>query len=330
MRANPRRRDLNEKIIEAVEQCGWSILYANTMDESPFKIRIYDGRDTYSLSIYMWSLTHGGGPRNPDEYRIQVHVPQFLSAPGFQTLILGWWDLGKVFAGFDFTKHNGLLGYSSSIQIGLPALRDASVDGLAAHDKGNGEIAIAFRSDYFVTYVSSLADLHAFGPTAQDVALLNAALNPQVLVNQAILAAAPQQRQVVARTINQRARAAGFQDRVLTAYGHRCAFCDVQLNLIDAAHIVPVAENGSDETMNGIALCGLHHRAYDRALITMDAQYNVRLNPSRQAHLTQIGHHGGMAKFQTDLRAVINVPPAPPDRPHPQYITTANQRRGWY
>jgi putative restriction endonuclease len=329
MRTNLRRRDLNEKIIEAIEQCGWSIIYVSTLNASPLQIRIYNGVNTYSLSLYMWSLTHGGGPRNPNEYRIQVHVSRFLSTPGFQTLILGWWEPGRVFAGFDFTKHNGPLGNSSSIQIGLPALHEASINGLAAHDKGNSEIAIAFRADYFITYVSSVAELHAFGPTAQDVALLNAALNPQVLVNPAMLVSATQQRQVVARTINQKAPAAGFQDRILTAYGHRCAFCDVQLNLIDAAHIVPVSENGSDETMNGIALCGLHHRAYDRALITMDVQYQVQISSTRKTYLTQIGHHGGMTKFQSDLRAVINVPPTPSDRPHPKYIKNSNQMRGW-
>ena len=329
MRQNPRRRDLNEVIVEAIESSGWNIIYVSALDDSPFQVKIYDGADSYSLCIYLWSLTHGGYPRNPDEYRIQVHVPRFLSIPGFQTLILGYWPEGKVFAGFDFLKHNGLLGNSSSIQIGLPALRTASVDGLTAYDKGNAEIAIAFRSDYFVTYVANQADLHAFGPTAQDVVLLSAALNPQVLVNPAVLAAAPGPHQVIARTINQKARAAGFQDRILTAYSHRCAFCDVQLNLIDAAHIVPVAADGSDETINGIALCGLHHRAYDRGLVTMDIEYNVIMNTTRQTHLVAIGHNGGMLKFQNDLRAIINVPPSPTDRPHPAYITMANQRRGW-
>ena len=42
--------------------------------------------------------------------------------------------------------------------------------------------------------------------------------------------------------------------------------CGIQLGLIDAAHIIPHSnEKGTDDLDNGISLCPLHHRAYDRA-----------------------------------------------------------------
>jgi putative restriction endonuclease len=70
-----------------------------------------------------------------------------------------------------------------------------------------------------------------------------------------------------------------FRKCVLEAYSHRCAMCGVQLDLLDAAHIIPVEHpDGTDETSNGVALCALHHRAYDRGLITFDEKYRIRVS----------------------------------------------------
>jgi len=293
-RSNPYRRALNSIITQSINSCGWNLLFISSLDDHPFQVRIYDftGK-SFDLSIYMWTLTHGGGKRDPNEFRIQLHVPQFVSTLGYETLILGWYPKDKVFAGFDLNKHNGPLGKSPSIQVDLSALQDAAVHGLSAADKNNGEIAIAFRSDYFVTYVENLANLHNFGTAGTSLTTLNAVLNPQVAVNPAVINALPAPRQSVVRTINQKVRAAGFKDRVLTAYSHKCAFCGVQLELVDAAHIIPVASTtviSTDETDNGIALCSLHHRAYDNALITFDTRYHVKVSEKRKRYLASVSN----------------------------------------
>ena len=57
----------------------------------------------------------------------------------------------------------------------------------------------------------------------------------------------------------------GFRRRVLAAYQQRCAMCRLaRTELLDAAHILPdrCAES-RPEVSNGLALCALHHRAYD-------------------------------------------------------------------
>jgi putative restriction endonuclease len=330
-RANPRRRELNDVVVKAIQSCGWNVLFYNSLDEQPFQIQIYDGAGkSFNLSIYLWTLTHGGGSRDPNEYRIQLHVPRFVTQSGYETLVLGWYKADKVFAGFDITKHDGLLGASSSIQVDLPALQDAAVNGLSAADKNNGEIAIAFRQDYFVTYVENLATLHSFGTAGTSLNALNSALNPQVDITPAILNSLPVTRQTVMRTINQKVRAAGFRDRVLTAYGHMCAFCGVQLELVDAAHIIPVAiQNSTDSTDNGIALCSLHHRAYDAALITFDPKFRVMVSDKRKQYLNNIARDGGLVDFEKFLRTTLIVPPTVTDRPTAANIQQANQLRGW-
>jgi hypothetical protein len=45
--------------------------------------------------------------------------------------------------------------------------------------------------------------------------------------------------------------------------------------------------------------------------------------------LTEIGLDSGVEKFIDDLRAVIHLPPTILDRPHVEYITQANEIRGW-
>lgn len=60
-----------------------------------------------------------------------------------------------------------------------------------------------------------------------------------------------------------------FRERVLSAYRRQCAFCRLRHEeLLDAAHIVPDSEPlGEPIVTNGLALCALHHSAFDRQFI---------------------------------------------------------------
>lgn len=68
-----------------------------------------------------------------------------------------------------------------------------------------------------------------------------------------------------------------FRDNVLREYQRRCAVCDFDVRLgneligLEAAHIKWHAYGGPDEVANGLALCGLHHKAFDRGALGMDA-----------------------------------------------------------
>ena len=56
-----------------------------------------------------------------------------------------------------------------------------------------------------------------------------------------------------------------FAFRVRQRYGAACAVCRLAVvGLIDAAHIIPVADGGSNDPRNGIPLCPTHHRAFDQ------------------------------------------------------------------
>jgi len=62
-----------------------------------------------------------------------------------------------------------------------------------------------------------------------------------------------------------------FSFRVFRRYGARCAVCDVSvIGLLDAAHLRPYQENGSDDVRNGLVFCATHHRAFDKRLFGID------------------------------------------------------------
>jgi hypothetical protein len=73
-----------------------------------------------------------------------------------------------------------------------------------------------------------------------------------------------------------------FRRMVLTGYGGRCALTGVDdARLLNASHIVGWAEDATQRMRptNGICLNALHDRAFDRHLITFDADWRMVIAP---------------------------------------------------
>lgn len=72
-------------------------------------------------------------------------------------------------------------------------------------------------------------------------------------------------RRYITTVTRQRLHQPLFRARVLTAYGHHCAMCRLHYPpLLDAAHILPDQHpRGTPVVPNGLALCKIHHAAYD-------------------------------------------------------------------
>jgi putative restriction endonuclease len=61
-----------------------------------------------------------------------------------------------------------------------------------------------------------------------------------------------------------------FAMKVFHRYGAACAVCGIDLaGLIDAAHLCAAGHSGSFDARNGLPLCALHHRAFDRGFWTI-------------------------------------------------------------
>lgn len=98
-----------------------------------------------------------------------------------------------------------------------------------------------------------------------------------------------------------------FRFEVLKRYGTACAVCDVaKRELLDAAHLCPVEDGGSDDARNGLVFCLNHHRAYDKGLFRIDpstlrivgeADFQAYLGITRTAidHLRKLPHPEALA-----------------------------------
>jgi putative restriction endonuclease len=95
------------------------------------------------------------------------------------------------------------------------------------------------------------------------------------------------QREYAVRLAKQRLHQPAFRTRVLVAYETRCTICELKHGaLLDAAHIVPDGhELGAPTVNNGLALCKIHHAAYDQNLLGVSPDYDVRINSELLAEI---------------------------------------------
>ena len=89
-------------------------------------------------------------------------------------------------------------------------------------------------------------------------------------------------RAYITRTVQQRAHQVAFRERVIRAYQQRCALCSLRhRELLDAAHITPDRDAEGDPVVsNGVALCKLHHAAFDRFFFAIRPDYKIEVKPS--------------------------------------------------
>ncbi len=87
------------------------------------------------------------------------------------------------------------------------------------------------------------------------------------------------ERRYVISTFRRRIHQRAFRERVLEAYREQCAICRLRhQELLDAAHIVADAEDEGDPVVsNGLALCKLHHAAFDSFFLTVRPDYTIEV-----------------------------------------------------
>ena len=72
-----------------------------------------------------------------------------------------------------------------------------------------------------------------------------------------------------------------FRDAVLSSYEFKCAVCDNDLNeLLTASHIIPWKDNieRRADPRNGLSLCVIHDRAFDRGLMAVGESFEILLS----------------------------------------------------
>lgn len=99
-----------------------------------------------------------------------------------------------------------------------------------------------------------------------------------------------------------RRRDPDFRNRVLRAYEYRCAICGFDIRMdytpicLEAAHIKWHTAGGPDVETNGLALCTLHHKLFDRGAFTFSEDMRIlvsdRANGSDAFNQWLMNYHG--------------------------------------
>jgi putative restriction endonuclease len=131
--------------------------------------------------------------------------------------------------------------------------------------------------------------------------------------------AADGRRAYITTEVRQRLHQRGFRERVLRAYRDQCAFCRLRhRELLDAGHIVPDSEPGGLALVrNGLAMCKIHHAAYDLLIIGIRPDYIVEVRPDvlREEDGPML-RHGLQGLHQSP----IELPRSVGDRPDPELL----------
>lgn len=110
-----------------------------------------------------------------------------------------------------------------------------------------------------------------------------------------------------------------FRHHVLRAYEERCAVCRFpRPELLDAAHILPDRDvRGNPEVPNGLALCRLHHGAFDTNLMGVRPDGVIEIAPRLLKERDGPTLEHGLKGFDGK---VLHSPEDPTLRPRPEYL----------
>lgn len=116
-----------------------------------------------------------------------------------------------------------------------------------------------------------------------------------------------------------------FRELVVGAYRERCTVCRLHHSeLLDAAHILEDNdERGNPEVPNGLALCKIHHSAYDANIlgIAPDARIHIRKDILAEIDGPMLRH--GLQEMHGQL---IKVPARVDLRPKAEYLEVRFER----
>ena len=214
--------------------------------------------------------------------------------------------------------------------VGQTASGDAYVGDLRKHGIAGGLLASdydALRAEPQLAHELASDILHAHFPLTYHADVLRAtgigSLDAVSRADMRTETGQVREEHAIYETTRRRKRAADFKAAVLMAYAERCAVCAFSVRLqgsvlaLEAAHIHWHSHAGPSVVRNGIALCALHHRLFDRGAFTLNDALAIRISKQAAGH----GHYDALGRFDGATLAV--VPDVAEDRPGAEFL-------GWH
>ena len=206
-------------------------------------------------------------------------------------------------------QNDGIWEVSDADNIRQTASGDAFITDLRDYNVSGGfneTISEQLQNDSELTFdiIQSLLDAH-FPPS----------LHEDIL--QAVDIELPLQ------AFDTKTRTSNFRKNILRAYEYKCAVCGFDVKLgdspiaLDACHIKWQKAGGPNEAVNGLALCVMHHKLFDRGAYTLSKRLEILV--SDDAHGTK-----GFKEWLMDFHGqTINFPQRRSYYPEMDYV-------GWH
>jgi hypothetical protein len=124
-------------------------------------------------------------------------------------------------------------------------------------------------------------------------------------------------------------RSRGFRHAIIETYNYTCCVCGLKIHSpntlyweIEAAHIVPHGLNGKDDVWNGIALCRLHHWAFDVGWFTLSNDFQLIVSGQLERLSDTFGKMAGYDIMKNTLvpHKTIILPQTHTFRPHEKAV----------
>lgn len=171
-------------------------------------------------------------------------------------------------------RNDSVWEITNAYQIVTNSSGDARKSDLLAHRVFGGfraVIATQLQNDAKLTFaiIHNLLDTH-FPPSIHGDILQAVNIEPTL------------------RVFDTRRRDSHFRENVLRAYEYKCSICGFDVKLghspigLEASHIKWHAAGGPNQVVNGLTLCVLHHKLFDRGAFTLSKQWGILV--SEDAH----------------------------------------------
>lgn len=118
-----------------------------------------------------------------------------------------------------------------------------------------------------------------------------------------------------------------FLQTVREAYNERCAVCEIRRETpdgrpeVEAAHIKSVSDGGPDTLENGVALCRLHHWAFDNGWLAVDDEYRVLVR--------EVPDKDGYTEFVEYADKSLHIPDDPDAQPSLSFVRDHREKHGF-
>ncbi len=151
-----------------------------------------------------------------------------------------------------------------------PSLQERNIAGATHGSKGEAEVWEEFNDDWeALAFESERLLANLTGRKVEEVA---------EVAEEDLPTEGKERERVVRSRVNQHF----FRSTILAAYEDKCCITGMPIpGLLTASHIVPWSVDSENRLnpRNGLCLNAMHDRAFDRGLLTITAEYRVKLSP---------------------------------------------------